>query len=529
MNEKFLRKKSFALPKVNPFIHDFQLAVKDKIQIFIMSFTIAPIRLVLILILLIVAWIIAFFSTMGMDISSKKPVKSWRRFLFQIVTIVGRVQFFCMGFLWVVVKGERASTNDARVIVAAPHASFFDALLWFCTLPLPSCLSRAENKQAPIIGTLLKTLQPVLVTRHDPESRQKTIKEIHRRASSQNDWPQIIIFPEGTCTNGKALITFKAGAFIPGVPVQPVILRYPNYLDTVTWTMNGPGGLALLWYSLCQFYIRFQVEFLPVYTPSAEEKDDPKLYAESVRQLMANALALPCTEHTFEDCRLMNQAKSKNLPMEAGLVEFSKLSKKLGINIDEMNEMLDEFALKSRSCKDGLMGIEEFAELLCLPVTESLKELFNLYDRDGSGMLDFREYVIGMSLLSHAAVTQKSVQVAFKVFDRNGTGTVTHEELDHVLKSVFGQDFDARNIYDKIDVEGKGSITYDEFYTFVKKRPEYAKLFVSYADLEQDDIPQNKIHNLSQRRSSLAFGSTGSSNSSNQRLDDKKDEDKKEE
>jgi hypothetical protein len=26
-------------------------------------------------------------------------------------------------------------------------------------------------------------------------------------------WPQVLLFPEGTCTNGKALIKFKSGAF----------------------------------------------------------------------------------------------------------------------------------------------------------------------------------------------------------------------------------------------------------------------------------------------------------------------------
>nr|XP_039266199.1 lysophosphatidylcholine acyltransferase 2-like isoform X2 [Styela clava] len=529
MDEKFLRKKSFALPKVNPFIHDLQLSMKDKLQILVMSFTLAPIRLFLIFILLIFAWLIAFISTLGLDIDSKKPVRSWRRLPILLLQPIMRAVFFCMGVIWIEQKGLPASRKEAFIYVIAPHSTFYDAVP--CAIIATTVVAKQDLISAPFIGTLLKTLQPVLVVRHDPESRKKTIQEIHRRASSQNEWPQIIVFPEGTCTNGKALITFKAGAFIPGVPVQPVLIRYPNYLDTFTWTMNGPGGLTLLWYSLCQFYIRFQVEFLPVYTPSDEEIDDPKLYAENVRFLMAQALNVPCTEHTFEDCRLMSQAKSKDLPMEAGLVEFSKLSKKLGIDINEMNEMLDEFALKSRSCKDGLMGIEEFAELLCLPITEPLKELFNLYDRDGSGKLDFREYVIGMSLLSHAAVTEKSIKIAFKVFDRNGDGTVTHDELDHVLKSVFGHDFETRNIYDKIDQENKGRITFDEFYAFVKKRPEYAKLFMTYADLEQDDMPQDKIHNITQRRASHALAGSSilsnvqySNQGANAILKEKKDE-----
>lgn len=53
---------------------------------------------------------------------------------------------------------------------------------------------------------------------------------------------QVLIFPEGTCTNRSCLITFKHGAFYPGVPVQPVCIRYPNKLDTVTWTWEGPGA-----------------------------------------------------------------------------------------------------------------------------------------------------------------------------------------------------------------------------------------------------------------------------------------------
>ena len=30
---------------------------------------------------------------------------------------------------------------------------------------------------------------------------------------STKSWPQILIFPEGTCTNGQALIKYKTGAF----------------------------------------------------------------------------------------------------------------------------------------------------------------------------------------------------------------------------------------------------------------------------------------------------------------------------
>ena len=42
-----------------------------------------------------------------------------------------------------------------------------------------------------------------------------------------------------------------------------------------------------------------------------------------------SALGVPVTDHTYEDCRLMISAGELTLPMEAGLVEFTKISRKL--------------------------------------------------------------------------------------------------------------------------------------------------------------------------------------------------------
>ena len=42
--------------------------------------------------------------------------------------------------------------------------------------------------------------------------------------------------------------------------------------------------------SLSKLWTTLEVEFLPVYTPNEEEKNDPYLYAENVRAVMADAL-----------------------------------------------------------------------------------------------------------------------------------------------------------------------------------------------------------------------------------------------
>ena len=81
----------------------------------------------------------------------------------------------------------------------------------------------------------------------------------------------------GTNTNARALIKFKPGAFFPGVPVQPVLLRPLSIpvklpksnngdiyrrvgLDSLTWTMyQNFSTLACFWFTLCQINVPFVV------------------------------------------------------------------------------------------------------------------------------------------------------------------------------------------------------------------------------------------------------------------------------
>ena len=53
-----------------------------------------------------------------------------------------------------------------------------------------------------IVGSLLSA---VWVKRDDQEAKNKTV-EILKQRCSEKGWPQLLIFPEGTNTNGKALV-----------------------------------------------------------------------------------------------------------------------------------------------------------------------------------------------------------------------------------------------------------------------------------------------------------------------------------
>uniref|UniRef100_A0A8C1VH14 Lysophosphatidylcholine acyltransferase 2 n=1 Tax=Cyprinus carpio TaxID=7962 RepID=A0A8C1VH14_CYPCA len=491
------RQRSLLLPAViNPFVHDLKLTKADKIKCFLLGIILVPLRGIFLLLVLMVMWPISVMITFRQPLKGAvEPMTGWRR----VMTFLGWLYFFGMGFR-VVVKGKQASSVQAPILAVAPHSSFFDAIVCI-EAGLPSTVSRSESLEAPIFGRFLRCVQPVLVSRKDPDSRRNTILEIERRAKSGGHWPQVLIFPEGTCTNRSCLITFKQGAFVPGVPVQPVLIRYPNKLVS----MNSSP--ILFPYTVCIVFI---------------EKKCPFKFAKSVRAVMAESLGLPVTDHTYEDCRLMIAAGELTLPMEAGLVEFTKISRKLELKWDSVKKELESFANIACSCKGGRITIEEFSSFLKLPISPALQELFALFDRNGDGTIDFREYVIGVTVLCRPANNEEVIQTAFKLFDIDEDNCITQEEFSSLLRSALGvRDLEVHSLFKEIDADGSGHITYDEFCSFALTHPEYAKLFTTYLELQRYQGLQGEEPDF---EASLSHCCTASHNHQEDSTSDKKDD-----
>ena len=102
-----------------------------------------------------------------------------------------------------------------------------------------------------------------------------------------------MIFPEGTTTSGRHLLTFKKGAFNALLPIKPTIL-HPNlnnqYHIGVGSTDVGINYLR----SLCEFYFKLEYIELPIMTPnefmytnfSSYGKEKWEIYAEVSREIM---------------------------------------------------------------------------------------------------------------------------------------------------------------------------------------------------------------------------------------------------
>lgn len=60
-------------------------------------------------------------------------------------------------------------------------------------------------------------------------------------------FPMLMMAPEGTCGDGRCVLEFKRGGFVPGVPVLPVLLRYDLTAHSPAWGItNLPAGFVRL-------------------------------------------------------------------------------------------------------------------------------------------------------------------------------------------------------------------------------------------------------------------------------------------
>ena len=69
----------------------------------------------------------------------------------------------------------------------------------------------------------------------------------------------------------------------------------------------------MLFLTLAQPYTRVELEFLSIYYPNSDEIEDAKLYANNLRQHMANALKIPTSDLTFAEAKEKYARKLKRM------------------------------------------------------------------------------------------------------------------------------------------------------------------------------------------------------------------------
>lgn len=151
-----------------------------------------------------------------------------------------RCGLFVLGYHHVQQVG--APSEDAR-IVCCNHVSFVETF-YLTSLLTPCGMSEVEAAGIPMLGSVLRALEWVLVDKGSAASRAEAGREMAAKLCDKNA-PRFLVFAEGQTSDGRQVLAFKDGAFRLGHAVQPVRVRVESNRAARDNVDVRAGGRAL--------------------------------------------------------------------------------------------------------------------------------------------------------------------------------------------------------------------------------------------------------------------------------------------
>lgn len=126
------------------------------------------------------------------------------------------------------------SVNVPGTLYIANHVSYLDIIVLGQVLDA-RFVAKSDVANWPLFGLLARLSNTLFVTR----DRRKSVQDSQQIKTAVSDGDQLIMFPEGTSSDGRAVLPFKSSLFAgvdpervsTNVRLQPISIAYTNYAD----------------------------------------------------------------------------------------------------------------------------------------------------------------------------------------------------------------------------------------------------------------------------------------------------------
>ncbi|XP_006882053.1 PREDICTED: guanylyl cyclase-activating protein 1 [Elephantulus edwardii] len=134
-------------------------------------------------------------------------------------------------------------------------------------------------------------------------------------------------------------------------------------------------------------------------------------------------------------------------------------------------------------CPSGQLTLYEFRQFFGLKnlspsSSQYVEQMFETFDFNKDGYIDFMEYVAALSLVLKGKVEQK-LRWYFKLYDVDGNGCIDRDELLTIIRAIrainpcsdttlTAEEF-TDLVFTKIDINGDGELSLEEFMEGVQK------------------------------------------------------------
>eukprot|EP01135_Chromosphaera_perkinsii_P008705 Nk52_evm38s1444 gene=Nk52_evmTU38s1444 len=436
----------------NPFVNDTEsITSYELLKAVLMTILLVPVFRVLCLFFFFIPILgLCFLIKISSKGEGLQEIKGIRRICIVLSQYLARAWLFTMGVYYIKVVNPPSSDDIKKApIIVANHIGFIEGFILFY-LEVFSPVAKADVKEIPFVSTFASQLsQAIFVDRMQAKQRKEVVGEIIARANtvashSEKSYPRVIVFPQGTTCSYKVITAFKAGAFVPGLPVHPVLVEFPFVNFDVSW-VSGYSALLMFYRMLCQFYVPVTVTYGKPYTPSKFEIKNPQVYANNVQELMSSLTCwddvgagyrkLFSSKHSWDDYRLLDHLTevphARNLLYDQGEFCVNRVRKHIqGVEFKELCDLIAKFFQVDRD-GDGLVNFKDFITGLEMEDGSYAKYLFRVMDRSDKKALSLEDCLLPVSSVvkfKHSQFSRlESGDFLFfaSLYDFNGCGFVS--------------------------------------------------------------------------------------------------------
>ncbi|CDU16091.1 caltractin [Plasmodium yoelii 17X] len=151
-------------------------------------------------------------------------------------------------------------------------------------------------------------------------------------------------------------------------------------------------------------------------------------------------------------------------------------------NRNKRNELNDEQKLEIKEAFDlfdtngtGRIDAKELKVAMRAlgfePKKEDIRKIISDVDKDGSGTIDFNDFLDIMTIKMSERDPKEEILKAFRLFDDDETGKISFKNLKRVAKELGENitDEEIQEMIDEADRDGDGEINEEEFMRIMKK------------------------------------------------------------
>eukprot|EP00747_Dinoflagellata_sp_TGD_P224106 gnl/TRDRNA2_/TRDRNA2_96223_c1_seq1.p1 gnl/TRDRNA2_/TRDRNA2_96223_c1~~gnl/TRDRNA2_/TRDRNA2_96223_c1_seq1.p1 ORF type:complete len:625 (+),score=116.13 gnl/TRDRNA2_/TRDRNA2_96223_c1_seq1:168-2042(+) len=120
----------------------------------------------------------------------------------------------------------------------------------------------------------------------------------------------------------------------------------------------------------------------------------------------------------------------------------------------------------------GFVSYEHFCQILDREKTPHMQEVFSVFDTDGSGELDLRHLVVGLSMFTSASTTDK-LKFCFMMYDDDQQGSISRYDLADLLEATSphltqaSRDHHVGSLYSNLALHPNARVSQEDFIKYM--------------------------------------------------------------